>query len=565
MAAAAMAGAGRRPVRPTMVVPNSEAERVLAAGQGEAERRFYESDPEARALTAALAEASRALAPAALALASPRSLDGLVQMFGLSFFERQVLALCLAPALNPSFERLYGYLQEDATRRHATPELALALFSHEERLTEDRLLLLPDAPLRRFQLIVAGPAESLSATPLHLAPRVLSFLGGADRCDERVLEVLRPLPEAPPVPSHAETVNRVAGWLRPRLGQGAWPRLNLVGPDGAGKAEAARALGRALQLRVLRLDLRRLAAQPGLVPLLERDSVLAQLAFYASADGLDDAGRAAVEDLLGRLRAFLILGSREPVRSSWPVLAVPLAKPDAMEQRRLWEAALGGTSGAPEVVAAIVEQFNLGPSGIALAAQQARAQARLEEGEGAPVGPGHLWAACRAQASAGMQGLAERLVPRHGWEDLVVPALLEEQFARDRRAGAPAPPRLRRLGLRREAAPRPRHQRAVRGPQRHRQDHGRRGAGRRARARPVPDRPVRRGQQVHRRDREEPRPRSSTRPSAAAPSCSSTRPTPCSASAPRSRTATTATPTSRSTTCSSAWRSTGGWPSWRPT
>ena len=78
-------------------------------------------------------------------------------------------------------------------------------------------------------------------------------------------------------------------------------------------------------------------------------------------------------------------------------------------------------------------------------------------------------------------------------------------------------------------------QRAVRRPAGHRQDHGRRGHRRRARARPVQDRPVGRGQQVHRRDREEPATHLRARPSTATPSCSSTRPTRCSASAPRCR------------------------------
>ena len=69
---------------------------------------------------------------------------------------------------------------------------------------------------------------------------------------------------------------------------------------------------------------------------------------------------------------------------------------------------------------------------------------------------------------------------------------------------------------------------------------------------------VRDGEQVHRRDREEPLAASSTRPRRAAPCCSSTRRTRSSASAARSRTATTATRTSRSPTCCSAWSRTAG-------
>ncbi len=104
----------------------------------------------------------------------------------------------------------------------------------------------------------------------------------------------------------------------------------------------------------------------------------------------------------------------------------------------------------------------------------------------------------------------------------------------------------------------PGHQRAVRRRQRHRQDHGRRGARPRAAARPLPHRPQPRWSAST-----SARPRrtcaaSSTPPRTAARSCSSTRPTRCSASAARSRTATTATPTSRSATCCSGWRPTAG-------
>ncbi len=122
-----------------------------------------------------------------------------------------------------------------------------------------------------------------------------------------------------------------------------------------------------------------------------------------------------------------------------------------------------------------------------------------------------------------------------------------------------AVPGLRAMGLRHQARARPR-------------DHGRSSPDRAGPARRWPPRCSRndlgldlyridlagRRQQVHRRDREEPPPRSSTPPSGPARSCSSTRPTRSSASGPRSATATIATRTSRSTTCSSGWRTTAG-------
>ena len=86
--------------------------------------------------------------------------------------------------------------------------------------------------------------------------------------------------------------------------------------------------------------------------------------------------------------------------------------------------------------------------------------------------------------------LAQRIRPAASWDELVLPdaetALLREIVD----PGRPAGPGVRAVGVRGAPGPRAGHQRAVRRPARHRQDHGRRGPRRRARARPVPHRPV---------------------------------------------------------------------------
>ena len=116
------------------------------------------------------------------------------------------------------------------------------------------------------------------------------------------------------------------------------------------------------------------------------------------------------------------------------------------------------------------------------------------------------WDACRAQARprARRPRPADRAAAA-GWDDLVLPGGPSAGPPADRRP-CPAPRHrvYRRPGDSQRRAPRARHHRAVRRPQRHRQDDGRRGARRRAAARPLPHRPQPGRQQVHRRDREEP-------------------------------------------------------------
>ena len=190
--------------------------------------------------------------------------------------------------------------------------------------------------------------------------------------------------------------------------------------------------------------------------------------------------------------------------------------------------------------------------------------AALEDGDSDTLAP-RLWEGALANTRPHLETLAQRIDVVANWPLIVLPKAQEEQLRQICRPGALPPGRLRPVGLPRADEPRAGHRGAVRRRERHRQDDGRGGHRQRAAARPLPHRPRRGGEQVHRRDGEEPAQRSSTPPRTAAPSCSSTRPTRSSASAARSRTATTATPTSRSATCCSGWRPTAAWRSSRPT
>ena len=137
----------------------------------------------------------------------------------------------------------------------------------------------------------------------------------------------------------------------------------------------------------------------------------------------------------------------------------------------------------------------------------------------------------QAQAQPRLADLAQRLEVRHTWSAIVLPpaplAALRAVLGHARQQAVVD----HEWGFTPERCRRGRIGGAVRRAERHRQDAGRRGDRRRARPRPLPHRPQRRGQQVHRRDREEPAPGVRRRRAAAARCCCSTRPTRCSASA----------------------------------
>ena len=61
-------------------------------------------------------------------------LKALRETFELDDFEWWALIICLAPALDLRYERIYGYLQDDVTRSLPGVDLLLTLLAPEDRL-----------------------------------------------------------------------------------------------------------------------------------------------------------------------------------------------------------------------------------------------------------------------------------------------------------------------------------------------------------------------------------------------------------------------------------------------
>lgn len=430
-----------------LVISEEQADALLAGEDRPAEMRFYKENAEAAAFSKPIAEITAALADRRQSgddIGNPPALERLVQLFGLTSFERETLLLCLAPELDLAFERLYAYVQDDVTRKYPTPHLALTLFapdgspsaSQGDRNTawaaHDSFGL--EAALRRFFLVhldpPPAPVGSSLVHPLRLDARVLDYLRGVNRLDERVTDLVRPLGPALLAPSHADLVDRLARSLNGPASRGPWTPLNLVGPRSAGKGAVARVLCDRLGLRIYALEAKRLpvprSERQEMLRLLEREMTLMQSALYVEAPetgGADATTLDSMSDVVDRLGAFFILGSRDRWPTDREILVVPLPKPDASTQRVLWEHALADVSNTLNgQIDALVEQFDLGPTAMAQVVAVAHNEiSHTSDGDHSEVTADDLWQACRIVAGKGLDDLAECVTPCYTWEDIVLP------------------------------------------------------------------------------------------------------------------------------------------------
>ena len=433
-------------------------------------------------------EALTALEAATAALPGPSALDRLAGRYQLSGFERDLLLLTAADELDAAIGA--GCATANGGQHdHPTFGLALSMLEgpHWSATT-------PDGPLRSGRLIEVGDGRLVRA-PLRIDERVLHCLLGLPGPDRRLAPYLLPVRRpAAPLPETLSAVGRRlrAIWATDR--QPA-PVVTLYGPEPRDlTAVIAAAAGELPVLLVNAADLPAGAAdRETFTRLWEREALLDGAVLAADCRPGGPAEQAAIAAVVARLAVPVVLTAADPLPLPRAGVSIEVGRPRRSEQRALWRATLNGRA---DVARAVIDQatmqFDLGYVDIADAVTA-----------GTESSADGLWSWCRVRSRTGLDELGSRIEPRAGWDDLVLPeaqtATLREIAAQVRRRSPSTT-----TGASADLPARPRHQRAVRRPQRHRQDHGRRGARRRAAARPVPHRPGRGGQQVHRRDREEP-------------------------------------------------------------
>ncbi|MCX3060474.1 ATP-binding protein, partial [Streptomyces sp. GXMU-J5] len=139
-------------------------------------------------------------------------LGELAARFGLSPLDLDLLLVAVAPDLDARFERLYGYLNDDLTRRRPTVGLALELCGLAGAASA-RFRLTPGAPLVEGGLVeVVDPERPPLSRVLVVPDRVTGHLLGSTRTDARLAGVLREAPDDPT--ADAAEVRRAAAATR---------------------------------------------------------------------------------------------------------------------------------------------------------------------------------------------------------------------------------------------------------------------------------------------------------------------------------------------------------------
>jgi hypothetical protein len=340
-------------------------------------------------------------------------LRDLAATFGLHSVDVDLLLVGLAADLDPRFEQLFGYLNDDVTRRR--PSVALALELAGVPLSSPT----GHAHLTHGPLVAGGllelddPDRPFPSRALRVPDRVVSHLLGDDTPDAALVAVVETVPDVP--------------WGDPRaladaLGDGVTLAYLREPATGSGRLLAAGAL-RLSGAQPLLIDLDRLVREPDPARLAHAAAREARL----SGRGLVAGPVSAVRDrpgLLGLLHAdprpLLLVGdlSWDPAWTPHPPLLVDVPGSTQAERDTVWRLALGGADVEPGTLRA-TSQFRLRPEEVARAAGSARVQSLLSPDR--RVTPAHVRTGARSENSSALERLARRVDPAVGWADLVLP------------------------------------------------------------------------------------------------------------------------------------------------
>jgi len=357
-----------------------------------------------------------------LVAAVPR-LGQLMRTAGLDLVDIGLLVCGLAPDVDERFERLFGYLHDDVTRRRASVGLALRLVGLAPWAPEGRARLSPLAPLRHSGLVQLGdPDAPFLSRPLRVDETVSAHLLGGTSLDPIVARALRSLPE-PLAPADPRIL---------RAFEAGAPFVYLVESPGTSAALAARTALEQAGWATLAVDLDGLPARRDadeLVQALARSAVLYGAAVIA---GPIDALAAEVPGTVRALTeivAPVVLHGRVPFDPHWaPFAGVTLAlePPGPTERRSEWARVLDGQGElSAEEATEAVAPFRLDPEQVVRAAEAARL---LAAAEGRRLGPAELRAGARSQNASGLARLARHIEPAVGLADLVLPPTTLEQL-----------------------------------------------------------------------------------------------------------------------------------------
>jgi hypothetical protein len=362
--------------------------------------------------------------------------------FQLSSFEFDAFLLCIAPALDARYERVYGYLQDDVTHKYPGIGLILdVLLPSGLKRLQYLDYFLDHAPLLRYGLLkkLNTPQQNghSALRQFHItSPEIVSWLMGQYRPAEHISDHIVLTQPSDSLELKADAIEFDLNWET--LAEQK-PAVVLYGIDEQQQQLAARTVSARLGQDLLSVNLRSMKAaeilDQSVLRFVFRDAALTNAIphFIGWECFLNEEGIVsdAVFIELNNFDDIVIISCalvwqvvRKEMAAIKPILWWKFDLPASTHRLNLWQRFLGDAVELPENDLDILAgQFSLTSNQIQNAVHSAKDMAFQYN---RPLSSNDLFEAARRHSSHHLDSLAVKIEPRYVWKDIVLP---EDQMA----------------------------------------------------------------------------------------------------------------------------------------
>jgi AAA+ superfamily predicted ATPase len=375
------------------------------------------------------------------------TLPYLAQLYKLSPAEVDLLLIALAPELEPRYETLYSYLQDDVTRPRPSVDLALNLTCRSGREKfQARRFFGPDALLIRYRMLdllddVHDRQPTLLRKFMKIEESLLRWLLESPCVALPLGSFVVPAVTLQTLEVAEDTRSRLQNMVESLEGGTSKTIVRLVGNSNDELQATAEAISHALGKPLIKLDTGELASGNQNLNTLLRNSTLLDAAVVLSA--LEPTFREpdvrfsmpSPEQSLWRTLGQL----PGPVFAVGPSSAFPDLATDARVWRfelpvvdyalrkHAWENALAGVHTDVDS-ARLADTFRFGAPQIRQATSLASSLAALRDPTDPTPGMNDVLEAGRSITAPNLQRYATAIQPRYTWDDIVLPEAKMQQL-----------------------------------------------------------------------------------------------------------------------------------------
>lgn len=355
--------------------------------------------------------------------------------FELDGDDMDLVLLALAPEISAGYGKIFAYLNDNLNQAYLTVDLATRVLRQERRqrlALQSRLL--PGSKLIQNRLLLLNPPDGMdthTSRRVHPAPQLLQWLL---RNQPAALGEGAHLLDTSYEPFVPNSTHKRLVELGDSLNQPI--TVAIVGGTTGMREGVAMAVARQVGRPLVRVDLdrcRRYLQQPyDLVRDLRLDG---SIPFLVNAPSTDEEPTLrmqmmAVGSALAEMPYPVCVGGNDRravatmLGSDRTNVTVPVGRSTQQERHDAWVSAIRRRQWDPALASELAERFySIGGTTIERVLERAGAEAGNR-----PPNIDHLWSAAREASRPEFSGLAQQVIPRYGWEDLILPEKIISQL-----------------------------------------------------------------------------------------------------------------------------------------